>query len=77
MASDPHKPDLDQLRGEWLRRLDEGLAGGSFTYEELDDLARRYRTLAETAESRGQRRAALTAADRFEQAARQRVAAGS
>lgn len=77
MASNPHKANLDQLRGEWLRRLDENLAAGSFTRQELDDLARRYRTLAETAESRGQRRAALTAADRFEQAAREQVAAGS
>ena len=66
--------ELDQLRGQWLRRLDENLERGSFTSEELDDLARRYRTLAETAESRGQRQAALTAADRFERASRDRLA---
>ncbi len=66
--------ELDELRGQWLQRLDENLEQGSFTPEELDDLARRYRTLAETAESRGQRRAALTAADRFEQASRDRLA---
>lgn len=68
-------PALDQLRGQWLRRLDENLAQGTFTSEELGELARRYRTLAEATESRGQRRAALTAADRFERAARDRVAA--
>ena len=66
--------ELDELRGQWLQRLDENLEQGSFTAEELDDLARRYRTLAETAESRGQRRAALTAADRFERASRDRLA---
>ncbi len=67
--------DLDELRGQWLGRLDENLERGSFTPEELTQLARRYRTLAETAESRGQRQAALSAADRFERAARDRIAA--
>lgn len=74
-AADGSALELDQLRGRWLERLDESLASGTFSPEELNELARRYRTLAETAESRGQRRAALTAAGRFEQAARGRVAA--
>ena len=77
MAPDPQTaPDLDQLRGKWLDRLDENIVSGSFAPSELNELARRYRTLAEAAESRGQRRAALTAADRFERAARQGVSAG-
>lgn len=67
--------ELDDLRGRWLSRLEENLAQSNFSAEELTDLASRYRALAETTESRGQRRAALTAADRFEQAASERVAA--
>jgi hypothetical protein len=77
MEQDPIRDaGLAKLRGKWLDRLDENLARGSFTSDELNELARRYRTLAETAESRGQRRAAQTAADRFERAARNRVRAG-
>jgi hypothetical protein len=77
MASDDGpRLELDQLRGRWLERLDENLASGTFSSEELNELARRYRMLAEASESRGQRRAALTAADRFERAARDRVTAG-
>lgn len=69
--------DLDQLREQWLRRLGESLARGSFSSSELTDLARRYRTLAEAADSLGQRRAAFIVADRFERAARDRVVAAS
>jgi hypothetical protein len=65
---------LDELRGQWLDRLDENLASDRLSSQELSDLARRYRTLAETAESRGQRQAALTAAEHFERAAEDRIA---
>jgi len=47
---------------------------GSFASEELEELARRYRTPAETTRSSGQQRAARELAERFERAAGERVA---
>lgn len=69
--------ELDELRDRWLRRLDESVERASFASEELNELARRYRAIAETAGSSGQRRAARTLAERFERAAHERLAASS
>ncbi|MGO9794309.1 MAG: hypothetical protein ACLP8S_33735 [Solirubrobacteraceae bacterium] len=66
--------DLAQLRAHWLRRLDETVGHASFAPGELEELARRYRALAETTASNGQQRAARELAERFERAARERVA---
>jgi len=72
---EPHTElELDRLRADWLRRLDDNVERGSFAPGEMEELARRYRALAKTAGSRGQQRAARELADRFERAAHERVA---
>lgn len=68
--------DLDELREWWLGLLDRNLESTSFTAEELNDLARRYRISAETTASRGQQRAGYMLAERLERAARDRVHLG-
>lgn len=65
--------ELEQLSGEWTRRLEENLANAAFSAAELAELAERHRTLALVAESPGQRRAAITIAERYENAARERA----
>jgi hypothetical protein len=77
---DPMEPearadlDLAQLRAQWLRRLDDTVGSGRFAPGELEELARRYRALAEATASNGQQRAARELAERFQRAARERVA---
>lgn len=66
--------ELEQLSGEWTRRLEENLASAAFSAAELTALAERHRVLALVAESSGQRRAAVTIAERYENAARERAA---
>lgn len=66
--------ELEQLSGAWTRRLEENLANAAFSAAELVELAERHRTLALVAESPGQRRAAITIAERYENAARERAA---
>lgn len=61
------------LSERWKGRLEENLAEATFSASELNDLAERHRALALVAEGPGQRRAAITVAERYENAALERA----
>lgn len=65
--------ELEQLAAHWSARLSENLAHADFGSEELLDLAKRQRDLAEVTDSPGQRSGLLGVAERYERAARERA----
>lgn len=65
--------ELERLSKDWTLRLEENIANTTFSSAELVELAERHRALAQVAESPGQRRAAITIAERYENAARERA----
>ena len=65
--------ELERLSKDWTLRLEENLANTAFSAAELAELAERHRALAQVAVSPGQRRAAITIAERYENAARERA----
>lgn len=66
--------ELERLSHRWNGRLEENLAKATFSASELNELAERHRALALVAEGPGQRRAAITIAEQYENAARERGA---
>ncbi len=74
MAEDRITVDqLERLSERWKGRLEENLAEATLSAAELNELAERHRALALVAEGPGQRRAAITIAERYENAARERA----
>ena len=65
--------ELERMSKDWILRLEQNLANTGFSSAELAELAERHRALAQVAESPGQRRAAITIAERYENAARERA----
>lgn len=66
--------ELQRMSEEFTQRFEDNLREGSFSVEELNDLAARQHSLAQVTDSAGQRRALIDFAERCERAARERAA---
>jgi hypothetical protein len=67
------RTEIEELHGRWTARFEEALAEAPSSPAELRELAERHRQLARASDTAGQRRAFADAAERYEQAARERV----